>query len=46
MVDNDTYSLYPKLSVAFGFRAASLTQFVENTCNILYPQINLLKNYI
>jgi hypothetical protein len=28
------YSLCPKLSFALGFHAASLTRFVENTCNI------------
>jgi hypothetical protein len=29
-----TYSLCPKLSVAFDFRAAILIRFVENVCNI------------
>jgi hypothetical protein len=28
------YSLHPQITVAFGFRAVSLTGFVENTCNI------------
>ena len=29
-----TYSLRPKKSVVLGFRATSLTRFLENTCNI------------
>ena len=37
------YSLYPKLSVVFGFHVASLTRFVEYV-QYLYLQINLLKN--
>ena len=28
------YSLYPLLPVVFGFRAISLTRFIENACNI------------
>ena len=31
------YSLCPKLSVAFGFRAVSLTRFVENDATFVSP---------
>jgi hypothetical protein len=31
------YSLCPKLSVAFGFRAASLTRFIENAATSVSP---------
>jgi hypothetical protein len=32
------YSLCFKMFVIFGFRAARLTRFVENTCNIYIPK--------